>query len=414
MTGWDQGGARWICCQLGAREHYAIPRALHRHGRLARLVTDAWVRPGSVLRALPGGQSRRLRERYHAELSAAPVRHFTSSLMAHEVLWRAGGRSGWNLLTARNRWFQRRAAAASQAVARPAGERTVLFAHSYAALEIFKRAKPRGWTLVLGQIDPGAAHFDIVSRSAQEAPDYGAPPAAPPERYLDDWREECRLADRIVVNSEWSRSSLERVGIPASKLVVIPLAYEPNDSGDVASSERRYPDAFTPSRPLRLLFVGHIAVAKGVKALLESMALLTDVPFELSLVGHADMRVPRAYLQHPSVRWVGPVSRSEVMRRYRDADVLLFPSLSDGFGMAQIEAQGWSLPIVASRSCGRVVQDGLNGLLLDEVSPAALARAIRRVAADPRLLAELSRNSAATHLTSVSALGAALLQLEPS
>ncbi len=405
--------AGWICCQLGAREHYAIPRALHRHGRLRQLVTDAWVPPGRALRAIPGRLSRRLRERYHGELSAAGVRHFTGSMMAHEVLWRCSGRAGWDLFSGRNRWFQEKAAGAIGAPRQPGAEHTMLFAHSYAALQIFKRAKLRGWTLVLGQIDPGPEHFDIVARSAQDAPEYGAPPAPPPARYFDDWRDECRLADHIVVNSDWSRSCLERVGVPSSKLVVIPLAYEPDDSGDVMLSDRRYPDGFTPARPLRLLFVGHVGVAKGAKALLESTALLHDVPFELSLVGEIAMQVPRAYLDHPSVRWIGPVSRSEVMRRYREADVLMFPSLSDGFGMAQIEAQGWRLPIVASRSCGQVVQDGVNGVLLDEVSPAALARAIRRLATDPRRLADFSRH-AARQQAGVSALGAALLHLEPS
>ena len=39
---------KWLCCQLGAREHYAIPRALFRIGMLGCLVTDAWVPPSSV------------------------------------------------------------------------------------------------------------------------------------------------------------------------------------------------------------------------------------------------------------------------------------------------------------------------------------------------------------------------------
>lgn len=406
-------GAEWICCQLGAREHYVIPRALHRHGRLAHLVTDAWVPPDSLWRALPGRPFHRLRERYHAELAAAAVRDLTASLLAHEVLWRASARLGWDLFTVRNQWFQRRAAEAIERLPRPGESHAMLFAHSYAALEIFKRAKPRGFTLVLGQIDPGPEHFDIVTRSARAAPGYGAPPAVPPARYFDDWREECALADYVVVNSEWSRSCLERAGIPAGKLVVVPLAYDPNDSTDASPADRCYPDAFSAARPLRLLFVGHLAVAKGASALLESMALLHDVPFELSIVGEMAIRVPPQYLEHPAVRWVGPVSRSEVMRRYREADVLIFPSLSDGFGMAQIEAQGWRLPIIASRSCGRVVRHGVNGLLLDEVSPGSIASAVRTVAADPRRLAEFARHSAPNLHTGLAALAESLIGLEP-
>jgi glycosyltransferase involved in cell wall biosynthesis len=95
--------------------------------------------------------------------------------------------------------------------------------------------------------------------------------------------------------------------------------------------------------------------------------------------------IPSRYMSDPRIRWVGAVSRSEVMEHCRDSDVLVFPSHSDGFGMAQVEAQANRLPIIASRACGRVVQDGVNGLLLPEVSAAAIAAALRR-AGDPALL----------------------------
>jgi hypothetical protein len=38
----------WICLQIGARENYAIRRALQRHDLLQHLLTDSWVPPGSV------------------------------------------------------------------------------------------------------------------------------------------------------------------------------------------------------------------------------------------------------------------------------------------------------------------------------------------------------------------------------
>ena len=157
-----------------------------------------------------------------------------------------------------------------------------------------------------------------------------------------------------------------------------------------------------------------MAIAKGAPALLDAIALLPDVPVELWLVGAPSMAIPARFLDDPKIHVVGAVSRLDVMRFYRDSDVLVFPSLSDGFGMAQIEAQGWRLPIIASRFCGAVVQHGVSGLILDDVSAPAIAAAIRRVAADPRMLEQFSRNSSASVRTSVAGLGAALLQLEPS
>lgn len=407
MTGPPVAAARWVCCQLGAREHYAVPRALHRRGSLAHLITDAWLPPGSMVDALPGQQARRLSERYHPELGGAAVTHFTASLVARELEWRMRGRSGWPLFIERNQWFQRQAAAALGDS--PGLQGQIVFAHSYAALEIFQRARAAGARCVLGQIDPGAAHFEIVRDAALAAPEYGPPPASPPPEYLSRWHEECGLADQIVVNSEWSRSCLERAGIPAAKLRIVPLAYEP-ESTDMAP--RNYPSAFSVTRPLRILFVGQVSVAKGAAALLDAVPLLQDLPVKMWLVGPVAMSIPQRFLDDPALRWVGAVSRREVMEHYRDSDVLVFPTLSDGFGMAQVEAQGWGLPVIASRRSGRVVEDDVTGLVLDDPCPAAIASAIRRIAGQPQLLQRWSANALGPARNAIERLGSALAELE--
>jgi len=410
VTALHETGVQWVCCHLGAREHYAVPRAMHRENRLRLLITDAWVKPGSRLARIPGELPRRLSERFHPDLAGAAVRHFTLPLMAREAFWRWQRPAGWARLMARNRWFGRRAVTVLDRVPAVDGPRTVVFAHSYSAREIFAHAKARGWTTVLGQIDPGEEHFRIAQRLAAGLPEYGGPPAMPPAAYFASWREECAMADRIVVNSAWAREALERAGIPATKLRIIPLAYESEAPRPI--TEREYPATFTRERPLRVLFVGHAAVAKGVPELLEAITHLDGIPVALRLVGETAMTVPARFLNHPAIQWVGPLSRGAVMRHYRESDVLVFPSHSDGFGMAQVEAQAWRLPIIASRHCGQVVEDGINGLLLPEVSADAIAKALRRVADAPALLAAFSRQTATVQGAGIDALSAGLLALE--
>src|ERR1700681_3186743 len=97
----------WICCQLGAREHYAIPRALACLDMLDCLLTDAWVMPSSLLAKICGRGSK-LKDRFHNELRDARVTAFNSSLILFEMLARARGLNGWTRIIARNRWFQRK------------------------------------------------------------------------------------------------------------------------------------------------------------------------------------------------------------------------------------------------------------------------------------------------------------------
>jgi len=400
---------RWLCCHLGAREHYAVPRALYRRGKLGFMVTDAWTRPGSPFVHLPGRWSRRLAERYHTELETADVRDLTLSLLKVEVEWRMQRLSGWDLAMARNEWFQRGAAEVLAAHRAAASEKVVVFAHSYSARGIFQIAKARGWTTVLGQIDPGEEHFAIVNRLSAYAPQYGPAPSAPPILYFERWREECALADHIVVNSQWSREAVIRAGIPADRLHVVPLVYEPATEGPGAA--RSYPAQFSAERPLRLLFVGSASVVKGVPALIEAMKLLAGLPVVLRLVGETGMTVPDDFRAHHAIEWVGPVPRSEITHYYETSDVLVFPSHSDGFGMAQIEAQGHGLPIIASRHCGSVVRDGENGLLLPEVTPHAIAAAVRALVAEPARLGRFSAQARPAAGTGLVNLGAELMRL---
>ena len=117
-------------------------------------------------------------------------------------------------------------------------------AYSYAALEIFKFARARGWRTVLGQIDPGLPEERIVARLYEEDADQRGSWQPPPPQYWSKWREECALADRIVVNSVWSQAALINEGVPAEKIKIIPLAYEePKPNGGF---RRKYPVKFTP------------------------------------------------------------------------------------------------------------------------------------------------------------------------
>lgn len=236
---------------------------------------------------------------------------------------------------------------------------------------------------ILGQIDPAITEENIVADAVRHhallKPDWErAPPA-----YWSRWREECAIADRIVVNSPWTRDGLVEAGIDAAKLAVVPLAYE----GRGAAIHRDYPPRFTDKRPLRVLFLGSLVIRKGIAELLDAATLLTDSPVEFHLVGHEAIAIPPDAMANPRIIRHGPVARGRVAAHYVAADVFILPSLSDGFGLTQIEAQANGLPVIASRQCGDVVRDGVDGLLLAEVSSDEIARAIRRYLEDPASLA---------------------------
>ncbi len=408
---------KWICCQLGAREHYAIPRALFRIGMLSSLITDAWAPPASILRIV-GERRSEIRGRWHEELQGATVTSFNWSLIAFEILARARSLNGWPKILARNQWFQRKVVGVlTSDIGHLTSDSPILLSYSYTALEPFRYAKSRGWKTLLVQIDPGPEEERIVAEEAARVPQLSADWQAAPPEYWDLWRKECKLADRIVVNSEWSREGLIRGGVPAEKISIIPLAYEVTgllDNETTRPQERKYPDRFTAERPLRVLFLGLINLRKGVARLLEAARILRDEPVEFWMVGPVEIANASTIIDAGRVKWFGAVTRNQATELYRDADVFILPTLSDGFAITQLEAQAHGLPVIASKNCGKVVENGVNGSILDEPSAACIANAIRDCIASPDRLEKLASASGVRHKFTIEALGNELQRLVPT
>jgi len=379
---------KWLCCQLGAREHYAVPRALQITGLLDQFITDLWLRP----------------RRFHPALAGARITAPNLAALTFELKAYATRANGWELICERNQWFQNRAVG-QLAQVRNNGGHTV-FAYSYAAERIFKLARQRGWRTVLGQIDPGPADERIVADLHKDSNSRWKPA---PSEYWDHWRSECELADQIVVNSTWSQQALLDEGVPAEKIRVLPLAYEA--SSESKGFQRHYPDAFSAERPLRVLFLGQINLRKGIGELFEAIKLLTGEHVEFWFAGPTQIRVPPEFRKHPQVKWFGVVPRLAVDHYYRNADVFILPTLSDGFGLTQLEAQSWKLPVIASRRCGEVVNQAVNGLILEEVSAAAIATALVECLRSTDLLRAMSARSGVSDRFSLQTLASSLSNL---
>jgi glycosyltransferase involved in cell wall biosynthesis len=377
----------WCCLQAGHREQYGIPRALDRVGSLDKLITDLWAPPGSLISRLAAGRlGRRLRDRFHHDLPNNKVKAFTCRTLAWEASASLRGLQGSARVLARNEWWASMAAHAF----RHQVERSTkyVFGYCYESFPYFQTAHELGLTSVLGQIDPGPAQDRKVAEIVRQWPEYKAPFQPGTKEYYDHWREECRLARHIVVNSEWSRTGLIEAGIDASKIITCPLVYTP--PAESRDWKKKYPDAFSPARPLQVLSLGRCTLLKGIAETIEAAQRLIDRPVEFTLVGNTNIAGLETHFGRARIRHVPRVSRAECHAFYREADVFLFPTHTDGFGLTQLEAQAWKLPIIASRFCAEVVEPGRTGWILPDVSGSSIAQVIDDILKTPAALARSS------------------------
>lgn len=167
-----------------------------------------------------------------------------------------------------------------------------------------------------------------------------------------------------------------------------------------------------------LLFVGRLSPEKGLHTLIEAFRLVLEtypatkltlvgpvapVPFEM-LVGLArDPLVASLARYYPDnyrsrleklagpagqqITWAGAVPHAATRDYYREATVLVNPSVSEAFGMSLVEAMACGVPIVATRTGGirDLVQEETTGLLVAPENAEELATAIERLLDDEGL-----------------------------
>ena len=381
---------RWFCAQIGAREHYAVPRALHRTGRLAALHTDFWAGPGTrnLLRA--SGVLGSLATRFHPDLADATVRSHNLRALTWEARLRVKPGEGGRLYHGYCEVGRQFASAVrEESRRRKWSPEMIFYAYDTGALEIFAYLRKQGVFCVLNQMDPSRVEVNLVRGEQKRWPGWATGATDVPEAYFARREQEWALADRVVVNSEFSRQAMIEQGVAAEKVVVIPLCYETdgtNPAAEKAEREMGVAPSFSRHRPLRVLFLGQVILRKGIQYLVEAAKLLREEPVQFTIVGPSGLTSEAIASVPDNVCFHGRVNRDETAAWYREADIFVLPTISDGFAITQIEAMAHGLPVIATPNCGAVVTDGVDGFIVPVRDGEALAKTIVRYAAEPGLL----------------------------
>jgi glycosyltransferase involved in cell wall biosynthesis len=189
--------------------------------------------------------------------------------------------------------------------------------------------------------------------------------------------ETIRVVPYGVVTSDWQLTPGQRAEARAS------LGLEDDDVGVGVASR------LIPGKGHDLLMRAFAEAREAVPGL--SLRIAGDGPLR------GELETTAARLDHGAARLLGFVAD---MRAFMGAcDIVVFPtqpSLSEGFGLAALEAMAAGRPVVASRlaSLPEVVRDGQTGLLVAPGDVQALAKALARLGSDPTLRARFGGEAA--------------------
>ena len=199
-----------------------------------------------------------------------------------------------------------------------------------------------------------------------------------------------RRMDRIITGSRNSAALVERTfRLPPERVAVI---YDGVDTDTFRPQK-------VPKRPNSLLYVGNSDDRnKGVRYLLEALTLLNGRrDLHLTVVDRDNAVLVPALAGElgvaDQVTVTGRLSREELVRLYNTAQLLVSPSLYEGFGLPAAEAMACGTPVVATTAGAfpEVIETGVSGLLVPPGDATSLADAIEQVLDDSRLRRRLGQ-----------------------
>jgi glycosyltransferase involved in cell wall biosynthesis len=227
----------------------------------------------------------------------------------------------------------------------------------------------------------GSAH--IVEQAmllAHEERRVGASVERPSDWMIAREQREYEHAGRILVPSEFARASFGRHGIGGDRVSVLPLGVDVAQFRASAAAVEARIARILGGGVLRVLFVGTLSARKGLHDLVATARACEGLPMEFTLVGPT-LPETRALLHGagPNVTVLERREQRALPELYARADVFLFPTIEDGFGMVLTQAAAAGLLVLATPNCAapEILAGGAPGWILPIRNPEAFAERLR-------------------------------------
>jgi glycosyltransferase involved in cell wall biosynthesis len=329
----------------------------------------------AIVRALPTG----LRNRLDLELSRRAVPEVPPQLIQGypnwEILRTLAQRAGLSPVAVDRIWDIGSQRFDAFVARRYVPTAAAIHAFEYTALASFQRAGDTGAARVLHlpSLD-NRQYAEIERRERANWKELNSPSDAYFERLFPVRQArrsaEIAMAELIVCNSSLTARSHIAAGADASRVIVVPLGAPP------PIAEVRLDVA---ARPLRVISAGPFSLRKGAHYLLDGWRRLgAGDHATLDVYGRLDLPERAMTGLAGGVRFHGSVSQAQLFAAFEQADVLIFPTLSDGFGLVVTEAMARGLPVITTDQAGAadlITAD--SGIVIPAADPDAIIQALR-------------------------------------
>ena len=223
------------------------------------------------------------------------------------------------------------------------------------------------------------------------------------QRYINDteWLLTYEAAD-VIVNSNYMKCELQRLfGLPFDKINVIPNGINSNNFNGI-DRDYDFRRQYAMDNEKIILYVGRLVYEKGVQHLISAMPKILDRYHDSKLIitGRGGMmdelknQVHRMGIDN-KVYFTGYLDSKSIQKMYKCADVAVFPSTYEPFGIVALESMLSGVPTVVSDVGGlnEIIEHGIDGMKSYAGNPNSIADSVLSLLFDPQLCSNISKNA---------------------
>lgn len=202
--------------------------------------------------------------------------------------------------------------------------------------------------------------------------------------------EELKMADRIFVASSFTASTLQYYPGELAPVDVIPYGFPPVAVGRVYNP--------VANKKLKVLFVGGLSQRKGIANLFSAVEKLGKY-IDLTVVGRKPkLDCPALNQELAKHKWISSLPHEKILKLMQENDILVFPSLFEGFGLVITEAMSQGTPVITTeRTCGPdIINNNENGWLIKAGQTALLVERLENCISRPQDIAAIGREAMTT------------------
>ena len=172
---------------------------------------------------------------------------------------------------------------------------------------------------------------------------------------------EIQLAQYFLVGSTFVKRSLEYSGVKPEQIYICPYGVDTSTFNRKKELTKRMDDD-----PIRFVFVGGTKELKGLSYMLKAFQMVDHRKAKFTIIGNDDLELTLKKKYAKDVIFTGIVLHDKMPELLQNFDVMIFPSLGDGFGLSVTEAMACGLPVIASDNTGAsdFIVEGENGFVI--------------------------------------------------